>query len=107
MSLDKEVHVIENGTYEGNVSACVTVIDRYLNKLKDAGVYDNSVIIIMSDHGYNADGGTEGRQNPFLLLRAEEKKRHLKFQTIHFLMRIFLLYITIFLRESRHLKFSF
>ena len=75
---DKEVHVIENGTYEGNVSACVTVIDRYLNKLKDAGVYDNSVIIIMSDHGYNADGGTEGRQNPFFAVKGKGEKKAFK-----------------------------
>ena len=72
---DEWVHVIENGTYEGNVAACITVIGRYLDILKEAGIYDNSTIIIMSDHGYNADGGAEGRQNPFFAIKGKEERK--------------------------------
>ena len=40
------------GTYLQKLPAAFKVIDAYLNRLKQYGVYDNSSIIIMSDHGY-------------------------------------------------------
>lgn len=70
---DKDVNIIdeEEGTYEQNVQACMTMIKAYLQKLKDSGVYDNSVIIIMSDHGYLWDTKHYhyGRQNPAFLIK--------------------------------------
>ncbi len=41
----------EEGSYEDNLRASLTITAAYLNKLKEAGVYDNSAIIIMADHG--------------------------------------------------------
>ncbi len=52
---DKDVNFVENGTYQGNVEACVTLCDQYIKRLKESGVYDNSVIVIMSDHGFDPD----------------------------------------------------
>ena len=42
-----------------------------INKLKESGVYDNSVIIVMADHGFACPPvkGAEGRQNPILLIK--------------------------------------
>lgn len=65
---DKDVRYIEDGTYEQNVEASVTVADAYLTKLRTDNVYDHSVIIIMSDHGYNWSE-VDGRQNPFLMIK--------------------------------------
>ncbi|MCI9570645.1 MAG: hypothetical protein HFG14_12390 [Lachnospiraceae bacterium] len=66
---DKTVRLIENGTYSQDVEACITITSGYLNKLKLSNVYDNSIIIIMSDHGYNGPDSFEGRQHPFFLVK--------------------------------------
>ena len=43
----------------------------YIEKLKNAGVYDNTVIVVMADHGINTANylGREGRQNPIMLIK--------------------------------------
>ena len=65
---DKEINIIKNGTYRQKLEANLTLINAYLNRLKKAGVYNNSVIIIMADHGYNYDD-VDGRQNPILFIK--------------------------------------
>lgn len=79
---DKDVNKIKNGTYEQNIEACMTVVDSYLDKLRASGSYDNSAIIIMSDHGY---GGYEedgkvgyGRQNPFLMIKGRDEHHEMQ-----------------------------
>lgn len=73
---DKNLNIVENGTYEGNVEACATITRAYLDKLKENGVYDNSVIIVMSDHGF--DGyeleDTLARHNPAFLVKGINEK---------------------------------
>ncbi len=66
---DKNLNIIDNGTYEDNNDACITIVERYLNKLKDAGVYDNSAIVIMSDHGLGDGNAGTRRQNPILFVK--------------------------------------
>lgn len=70
---DENVNVIENGTYDQSMEATMTIMDAYLQKLKDSGVYDNSVIIVMSDHGYNYKNvesyTPEERQHPILFVK--------------------------------------
>lgn len=83
-NLDKDLNKIEKGTYEQEVEACITILKTYIQRLKDSGVYDNSVIIIMSDHGFCSSmenpptdhwpfsvGGKEtlGRQNPLFMVK--------------------------------------
>lgn len=63
----------EEGTYEDNLKACLTITREYLNKLKESGVYDNSVIIVMADHGYNWLD-VYGRQNPALFVKGIDEK---------------------------------
>lgn len=65
---DEALHVIENGTYEDNIRACMTMTRAYLDALKASDVYDNSVILIMSDHGFNW-GDPVGRQDPILFIK--------------------------------------
>ena len=50
---DKDMNIIpeSEGSYYKNIEASMTLANAYLQKLKDAGVYDNSAIIIMADHG--------------------------------------------------------
>lgn len=64
---DKDLNTIENATYETNNDACVTIVETYLNKLRESGVYDNSVIIVMADHGFGDT--TADRLNPILFIK--------------------------------------
>ena len=77
--LDENLNSIENGTYEDDVAASITLTGKYLDKLKKAGVYDDSVIIIMADHGYNVLGVSEDRQNPAFLAKGLNESH--EFQT--------------------------
>ena len=68
--LDADMNYIEDGTsYEDCVLASLKLTDAYLQKMKEADVFDNSVIIIMADHGYYEDA----RQNPVLLVKGIEE----------------------------------
>ena len=73
MRYDKDVNIIgsENGTYDQNVQASMTVLKQYLDDLKEAGVYDNTAIVVMADHGYWTywDDHLLGRSNPLLAVK--------------------------------------
>ena len=56
----------EQGSYETDLKALLKVINEFLNTLKQSGVYDNSVIIVMADHG--TGNGIE-RANPILYIK--------------------------------------
>ncbi len=68
------------GTYEQNMEAAMTMVQTYLEKLKTAGVYDSSAIIIMSDHGYgyNASIPTLGRSNALLAVKGRNEHHDLQ-----------------------------
>lgn len=67
-NLNADVEEIGGGTYEDKVASSITVIDKYISKIKESGQYDNSVIVVLADHGLN---GYEyvGRQNPILYVK--------------------------------------
>lgn len=68
----------EEGSYEDNIKASLTITRAYLDKLKEAGVYDNSVIIVMADHGYSGIvGDYHGQQNPILFVKGINEKHDL------------------------------
>lgn len=75
---DKNLNIVENGTYEGNIEGSMTLVQAYLEMLKRDEVYDNSVIIVMSDHGYDEINGSQGRQNPLLLVKGINEKHEMK-----------------------------
>lgn len=66
---DAEVNIIDEsqGTYAQNMEASVTLAERYLSALKKSGTYDNTAIIVMSDHGFNQDiDNADMGNNPFM-----------------------------------------
>ncbi len=63
----------EDGSYEDNIKASLTITKSYLNKLKEAGVYDNSAIIVMADHGYGWGDYFE-QQNPIFFVKGIDEK---------------------------------
>lgn len=73
---NKYMQVLENedGTYEDNVEASMTIASQYLKMLRQSDVYDNSAIIVMADHGYSDVAGWYGRQNPILLIKGIGEK---------------------------------
>ena len=57
------------------IEASIKVIDKYIKRIKDSNLYDNSVIIVLADHGNN---GYEpvGRQNPILYIKGINEKHN-------------------------------
>lgn len=66
--MNKNFEKIEDGTYEEKIESSITVIEKYLNRIKESGQYDNSIIIILADHGNNGYDPV-GRQNPILYIK--------------------------------------
>ena len=77
--LDENMNFLEkeDGSYEQKIVASIKIIDAYLKRLKEYGVYDNSVIIVMADHGYDVVGSIEGRMNPILYIKGLNEKHDL------------------------------
>lgn len=65
-----------NVTFEQTRMGIIKIIQEYLDGLKKAGVYDNSSIIIMADHGYYRKGLIT---NPLLLIKPKNSHGELKF----------------------------
>lgn len=87
-NLDENVNYISNdtGTYDQKLEGCIKIVEKYLNKLKESNVYNNSNIIIMADHGYSFIGA-EGRQNPILYIKGkneEHKKMNISDKAISY-----------------------
>lgn len=74
--LNEKMEKIENGSYDDKILSTITFIEKYLNRLKEKDVFDNSKIIILSDHGYN-DYEYVGRQNPVLLIKGKNENHDL------------------------------
>jgi len=51
-------------SYEDECQGVLRVVDKLLTSLKTKGIYDDSIIMIIADHGYYSD-----RQNPLLLVK--------------------------------------
>lgn len=70
---DKDVNVIESGSYQQNVAASITICKKYLERLKESGVYDNSAIVILGDHGFQTENIEDNdltiRMNPALMIK--------------------------------------
>lgn len=88
LKYDKDFNVYkkEDGTYEGNVDACITLLKAYISRLKESGVYDNSAIAILADHGWSGDLATddehpEKRVHPLLMTKGINENHELEYST--------------------------
>lgn len=75
ISLSPDVTYDENATPDDQLRGTVKIFNEYVDQLKDLGVYDNSTIIFMADHGNQRDGAI------FFLKQANET--HDAMQTNH------------------------
>lgn len=81
LNMDKDLNSVKGGTYEQKVGASLTMVKAYLQRLKDNGAYDNSVIVIMSDHGWPYVAGQPKKQlsrcNPALFIKGINEKHEM------------------------------
>lgn len=79
LNMDENLNRIENGTYLQKTTATVKLIDAFIERLKDNGVYDNSVIVILADHGFptGSNGTFLARFAPMLLIKGAGEKHDL------------------------------
>ena len=73
---DENLNIIDEleGTYTMSVEASLKAAEDYLELLKKGNSYDNTVLIIMADHGYNGSLEEMGdaawmRQSPLLMIK--------------------------------------
>lgn len=58
----------KNSSETKEMQASLKLLSSYIDMLKNNGVYDNTVIVITADHGYN-NGERMGKQNPILYIK--------------------------------------
>ncbi len=71
---DEDMKATETGNYEDSVKASMKLTEAYISKLKEKGVYDNSCIIVMADHGH----GTGFNDNPILFIKGFNEHHEMK-----------------------------
>lgn len=64
------------GTYERKLAATLNIIDSFIKRLKNHDAYNNSVIVIMADHGFW--NGKNARQNPILYIKGINERHEMK-----------------------------
>lgn len=69
---DSGLNIVDESDYRTCIAASMTLVNEYICRLKESGTYNNSVIVIMSDHGY-FDPQPNLRQNPFLLVKGRNE----------------------------------
>ncbi len=70
----EDMKPVENGTYEDGIKVSLSITQKYLQKYKEAGCYDNSVIIIMADHGYS----TGFQENPIFFVKGIDEHHQMQ-----------------------------
>lgn len=74
MDINMQVHDNKNlYSYNETAYACMKIIDAWLTQLKEIGVYDNSSIIIMADHGMSGYRMGGEMQSPLLLIKGVDE----------------------------------
>lgn len=70
---DKDLNILDgSGTYEQKIEATIKMLDAYIDRLKANGAYDNTVIIVMADHGntnLNSADDMLVRANPMFMVK--------------------------------------
>lgn len=72
---DEDMNVTkESNSYETAVKACLTMTKRYMEMIKESGVYDNTCIIVMADHG----AGSGFNDNPILFIKGFDEHHEMQ-----------------------------
>lgn len=68
-TITSNLEIVDESTYEEECVASLKITDKLLSALKAKGIYDDSTIIVMADHGYS-----NGRMNPLLLIKGKKEQ---------------------------------
>ena len=69
---DADLNFNFDTTYEENINASISMLDKYIKRLKESDAFDNSVIIVLADHGHGDE--TIQRGNPILYIKGFNEK---------------------------------
>ena len=71
---DKDLNVLESSPFRDVIEGNITMISSFLQRMKEAGVYDNTVIVLCSDHGsHNTTDLVTINQHPILLIKGKNE----------------------------------
>lgn len=78
--IDENAQQVEEGsvTYYEQALGTMRAVLAYLEHMKEAGVYDNSTIVLTADHGYYESGATT---SPVLLAKSRDSRGTLAFDS--------------------------
>lgn len=77
---DKDMNVLDDSPFRDVIEGNITMMRVFLQRMKEAGVYDNTAIVLCSDHGsHNGIDLVTINQNPILLIKG--KNEHHAFRT--------------------------
>lgn len=65
---DENLNKVSESNYEQVLRGSLNILNEFINRLKENNVYDNSVIVVLADHGWQ-ETRQEGRQNPILYIK--------------------------------------
>lgn len=82
-TIDSKLESGDLEAYEAQLTAVLNVIVDFLNLLRSHGIYDNSTIVFISDHGYEyypveSNDGIPGRFTPMLMIKPKNAKNMYK-----------------------------
>lgn len=66
---DEKLNRVSNSNYKMSVEGSMYLADEFLKTLKENGVYDNSAIIILADHGFSEEDIPEDRLHPIFFVK--------------------------------------
>lgn len=71
---DKYLNVLDSSPYRDVIEGNFTMVDLFFERMKEAGVYDNTAIVVLSDHGSHNDTDLRTiNQNPILLVKGRNE----------------------------------
>jgi hypothetical protein len=72
---DKDLNVLESSPYRDVIEGNLTMLKLFLQRMKEAGVYDNTAIVILSDHGSsNTTDLVTLNQHTMLLVKGKNER---------------------------------
>ena len=72
---DKDLNVLESSPYRDVIEGNLTMLKLFLQRMKEAGIYDNTAIVLLSDHGSsNTTDLVTLNQHTMLLVKGKNER---------------------------------
>ncbi len=72
---DRDLNVLESSPYRDVIEGNLTMLSLFLQRMKEAGVYDNTAIVLLSDHGSsNTTDLVTLNQHTMLLIKGKNER---------------------------------